>query len=123
MNSYNSLLDLVFSNFSSITISQTLDTAVTADIYHPPLFINQSSYFTPHTAPQNHFIILTKQITNRSLISLIISIGNLSFYHTPLVIPCLFPLTLFTIQFYLSFIKPLFDPPPFLHGILLSSKN
>ncbi|KAL4119340.1 hypothetical protein QTP88_012158 [Uroleucon formosanum] len=42
LNSHHSLLDLIFSNLSSITVNQALDTAVPADTYHPPLslFIN-----------------------------------------------------------------------------------
>jgi len=51
LNSHHSLLDLIFSNLSSITVKQALDTAVPADTYHPPLslFINLPIH-TPQSA-------------------------------------------------------------------------
>ncbi|KAL4120326.1 hypothetical protein QTP88_013042 [Uroleucon formosanum] len=61
LNSHHSLLDLIFSNLSSITVNQALDTAAPADTYYPPLslFINLPIH-TPQSAPLKSFYNFNK---------------------------------------------------------------
>ncbi|KAE9521330.1 hypothetical protein AGLY_018273, partial [Aphis glycines] len=40
LNSHHSLLDLIFSNLSSLIVNHALDAAVPADPYHPPLSLS-----------------------------------------------------------------------------------
>lgn len=50
-NSHGSLLDLIFANSKSISVSLALDSAVPPDSYHPPLTISLASTLPTLTSP------------------------------------------------------------------------
>lgn len=69
LNSHNSLLDLVFSNLRFISVSQTLDTALPPDSYHPPLSLSinisiPTSYIATYKSFYNFNKANYQQITN-----------------------------------------------------------
>ena len=49
-NSYNGLLDLVFSNFHNASLVPSIDSLLPIDRYHPPLFIKLSHIFNDCTS-------------------------------------------------------------------------
>lgn len=53
-NSHGSLLDLIFTNSKSISVSLALDSAVPPDAYHPPLSLSLSTSLPTLSSPSPH---------------------------------------------------------------------